>query len=66
MHSLPFESLDNLPPMCAAILDSSYNGIVIINHCGVVVFYNQSALRMIRFAGSSPVGRHFSEVLPET
>ncbi len=52
--------------MCAAILDSSYNGVVIINRQGVVVFYNQAALRMLGYENGSPVGKHFSKVLPET
>jgi|UniRef100_A0A7C4EV13 PAS domain S-box-containing protein len=58
--------LNSIEPMCAAILDSSYNGVVIINRKGVVVFYNQAALRMLGYEDGSPVGKHFSTVLPET
>ncbi len=58
--------LNSIEPMCAAILDSSYNGIVIINRSGMVVFYNQAALRMLGYEKGSPVGKHFSTVLPET
>jgi len=58
--------LNAISPMCAAILDSSNNGVVIINGLGIVVFYNQSALRMLGYEKGSPVGKHFSSVLPET
>ncbi len=58
--------LKSIEPMCAAILDSSYNGVVIIDRQGVVVFYNQAALRMLGYEDGSPVGKHFSTVLPET
>lgn len=58
--------LKRIEPMCAAILDSSYNGIVIINRQGLVVFYNQAAIRMLGYEEGSPVGKHFSTVLPET
>jgi PAS domain S-box-containing protein len=58
-------SLDGLSPLCRAVLDSTYNGIVIVNHEGVVAFYNQSAFRMLGQI-ESPVGRRFSEFLPET
>ncbi|MDQ1239872.1 MAG: hypothetical protein QG577_2058, partial [Thermodesulfobacteriota bacterium] len=66
MDCSPTSQLNSISPMCAAILDSSNNGIVIINRQGIVVFYNQSALRMLGYKHGSPVGRHFSTVLPET
>ncbi|MFZ5868884.1 MAG: sigma 54-interacting transcriptional regulator [Thermodesulfobacteriota bacterium] len=59
-------AFDHIPTLCASILDSSYNGIVIINREGVVLFYNQAALRMLGEERGNPVGRPFWEVLPET
>jgi len=61
-----FAHFDRLPSLSATVLDASYNGIVIINRRGTVVFFNQAALRMIGYEQRSPVGRPFSEVLPET
>jgi|GEM_PF-205819 len=58
--------LNTIEPMCADILDSSYNGIVIINGQGMVVFYNQAGLRMLGYEEGSPVGKHFLTVMPET
>lgn len=59
-------AFDHIPALCASILDSSYNGIVIINREGMVLFYNQAALRMLGEERGNPVGRPFWEVLPET
>ncbi|MEW6529370.1 MAG: sigma 54-interacting transcriptional regulator [Thermodesulfobacteriota bacterium] len=59
-------AFDHMPALCASILDSSYNGIVIINRQGMVLFYNQAALRMLGEERGNPVGRPFWEVLPET
>ncbi|MCA1960324.1 MAG: sigma 54-interacting transcriptional regulator [Desulfomonile sp.] len=66
MAEPPFAHFDRLPPLAATVLDASYNGIVIINRRGTVVFFNQAALRMIGYGERSPIGRPFSEVLPET
>lgn len=66
MAESSFDRLDHLPLLCATVLDASYNGVVIINRRGIVVFFNQAALRLLGFEQSSPVGRAFSEVLPET
>jgi PAS domain S-box-containing protein len=62
----PLFNFEKLPPLCTSILDSSYNGIVIINRDGKVLFYNQAALRMLGDERGNPVGRPFSEVLPQT
>jgi PAS domain S-box-containing protein len=59
-------AFDHIPPLCASILDSSYNGIVVINREGIVLFYNQAALRMLGEERGNFVGRPFWDVLPET
>lgn len=48
------------------IFDASYNGIVVVDKNGIVNVYNKSARRIFSQNQSSFVGRHFSEVLPET
>jgi PAS domain S-box-containing protein len=59
-------NLDAIPPSWAAVLDCSYNGIVIINRNGFIVLYNKAARTLLRLQDESPVGRHFSEIMPET
>ena len=56
---------DKLPGFWDAVLDSSNNGIVIIDRYGVILVYNRAARRMLG-DGPGAVGRHFSEVRPET
>lgn len=58
--------LDQVPSLWDTILDSSYIGIVIINRDGKIVVYNQAARRIFGDPEPSPVGRHFSEIRPET
>ncbi|MCL5123423.1 MAG: sigma 54-interacting transcriptional regulator [Deltaproteobacteria bacterium] len=48
------------------ILDASHNGIVIIDRSGVILVYNKAARRLLEEGDHSPVGRHFSEIRPET
>ncbi|MBI4964066.1 MAG: sigma 54-interacting transcriptional regulator [Desulfomonile tiedjei] len=64
--TLNTETRENNPPLWESILDASHNGIVIINRDGVILVYNQAARRMLGDEGSSPVGRHFSEIRPDT
>ncbi len=59
-------NLDQIPPFWISILDASYSGIVIIDREGTIIVYNQAAKRIFGEVVSSPVGRHFSEVRPET
>ncbi len=58
--------LDTIPPAWAAVLDCSYNGIVIINRRGVIVLYNEAARRLLRPTQDSPVGMNFPEIMPGT
>ena len=53
-------------PFWASALDASHNGIVIIDREGVILVYNQAARRMLDEEDPAAVGRHFSEVRPET
>jgi len=62
----PAPNLDAIPPSWAVILDCSYNGIVIINRSGVIVLYNEAARRLLRPEQESPVGLHFSDIMPGT
>ncbi len=66
MQNFSIQDLYQIPSLFVSILDCSYNGIVIIDSAGIVVVYNQAAARMLRGEQGSPIGRHFSEVLPET
>ena len=59
-------TLDTIHPSCAAILDCSYNGIVIMNRNGVIILYNEAAKRLLRIQQDSPVGMHMSEIMPMT
>ncbi|MEW6137062.1 MAG: sigma 54-interacting transcriptional regulator [Thermodesulfobacteriota bacterium] len=53
-------------PLWASAIDASHNGIVIIDREGIILVYNQAARRMLDEEDSAAVGRHFSEVRPET
>lgn len=57
---------DQLPAFWDSVLDSSHNGIAIIDRQGIILVYNQGAKRIFGDSDQSPVGRHFSEVRPET
>ena len=57
---------DKLPAFWDAVLDSSHNGIAIIDRQGIILVYNQGAKRIFGDGDQTPVGRHFSEVRPET
>jgi PAS domain S-box-containing protein len=57
---------DQLPAFWDAVLDSSHNGIAIIDRQGTILVYNQGAKRIFGDGDQAPVGRHFSEVRPET
>jgi len=48
-----------------SILNSSHNGIMILDRKGIIVFYNTSAARIFNEIPSEVVGRHFQEVRPE-
>lgn len=49
----------------AAILNSSHNGIMIVNHDGIVVFYNNAAARIFSEDPEKIIGKHFSIVRPQ-
>lgn len=66
MGDHPTLGLDTIQPSWEAILDCSYNGIVIINRSGIIVLYNEAARRLLRLEQYSPVGMPFSEIMPET
>ncbi|MGC8602246.1 MAG: sigma 54-interacting transcriptional regulator [Desulfomonilaceae bacterium] len=56
-----------IPPLSwVDILDACHNGIVIINRDGVILACNKAARRLLETNDSSLVGRHFSEIRPET
>jgi len=65
-QDLNLEAVQQVSPVWASALDASHNGIVIIDRDGVILVYNQAARRMLGDEGSSAVGRHFSQVRPET
>ena len=57
---------EQLPALWDTVFDSSHNGIVIIDRQGLILVYNQGAKRIFGDGDQAPVGRHFSEVRPET
>jgi PAS domain S-box-containing protein len=57
---------DQLSAFWDSVLDSSHNGIAIIDRQGTILVYNQGAKRIFADGGQATVGRHFSEVRPET
>ncbi len=57
---------EQLPALWDTVLDSSHNGIVIIDRQGLILVYNQGAKRIFGDGDQALVGRHFSEVRPET
>jgi len=46
-------------------LNSTHNGILIVNVQGTVLLYNQAAHRIFRNENPHPVGKHLSQVRPE-
>jgi PAS domain S-box-containing protein len=56
----------DLPAIWQSVLDSSHNGIVVIDKNGTIKLYNRAARRIFGDESAEIVGRHFSEVRPET
>ncbi|MCP4578465.1 MAG: PAS domain-containing protein [Deltaproteobacteria bacterium] len=46
-------------------LNSTHNGILVVDAKGIVVLYNQAAHRIFRLDNPDPVGKHMSRVRPE-
>ncbi|MFH0822153.1 MAG: sigma 54-interacting transcriptional regulator [Pseudomonadota bacterium] len=63
---IPNQRGDDASPGWDAILDSTHNGVVIIDGEGIILAYNKAAMRMLGDRGPSPVGRPFSQIMPET
>jgi PAS domain S-box-containing protein len=59
-------AMDKPPDLWASVLDASHNGIMVVDCDGTILVFNQAARRMLGDVEGSPVGRHFSEVRPET
>lgn len=66
MEKLIGRNWSDVPLSWFDIFDASHNGIVIINRDGFILLYNRAARRMLNDEDNSPVGRHFSEIRPET
>ncbi|HTY24077.1 MAG TPA: sigma 54-interacting transcriptional regulator [Desulfomonilaceae bacterium] len=66
MQSLPTRRIVRVPPVWESVLDASHNGIVIIDRHGTILLYNQAAKRVLGGPDGSLIGRHISEVRPET
>lgn len=56
---------ENLTGGMASILNSSHNGIMILDHDGTVVFYNNAAARIFSEDPEEIIGKHFSVVRPQ-
>ncbi len=59
------DSLDHVPAPWDAILDSSYNGVVVVNREGIIILYNEAARRIFGNTEGAPVGRPFRELRPQ-
>ncbi len=59
------ENILHMAQHMALLFDASHNGIVIIDRQGKICVYNQAAMRIFKDA-TSPVGRHMSQLRPET
>ena len=47
------------------LLDSSHNGMVVINQQGIVTLYNQAARKIFSDGSRTVIGEHFKNVRPE-
>ena len=48
------------------IFDALHNGIIVVDRDGIVLFFNLAARRIFNETERSFIGRHFSEIRPET
>lgn len=59
-------SMDIHPsPIWLKILDSSHNGILVIDNHGTIIVYNEAARSIFKDDHDKIVGRHLSEIRPE-
>ena len=56
--------LPALPSFWAAVLDASYNGIIVIDCEGTIALYNQAARRIFGEGHAAYVGCHISDIRP--
>jgi PAS domain S-box-containing protein len=66
MKRLTTQKTDSIPSFWHSVMDASHNGIVIIDREGTILVYNRAARRMVGGEDGSPIGRHISEMRPET
>jgi len=66
MKRLTTQKTDSIPSFWHSVMDASHNGIVIIDREGTILVYNRAARRMLGGEDGSPIGRHISEMRPET
>jgi len=67
IHAMPDKKNCIIPPLpqfWAAVLDASYNGIIVIDRDGVIALYNQAARRIFGEGHTSFVGHHISDIRP--
>ena len=53
-----------LPSFWAAVLDASYNGIIVIDREGTIALYNKAARRIFGEGHAAYVGCHISDIRP--
>ena len=66
MNERLLKDLSELDGAWSSLLDAAHNGIVVINRVGEVVLYNEAARRIFGDGPAPLIGRHFSEIRPET
>jgi PAS domain S-box-containing protein len=59
------ELLESLPSFWQAVLDSSHNGIVVLNRQGIILLCNRAARRVLNYSGPSPIGKPLSSLTPK-
>lgn len=55
---------DNITPL-RQLLESAHNGVVIVDHSGRIVVYNQAARKIANFQPEQVLGRHISQISPQ-
>jgi PAS domain S-box-containing protein len=66
MRRIAAQETEGVPSFWHTVMDASHNGIVIIDREGTILLYNLAAWRMFGGEDSPPIGRHISEIRPET
>ncbi len=62
----PYEVTDELAEAIRALLDSRYEGLIVVDAAGLVVYMNRENERFLGLARGAAKGRHITELLPSS